>query len=240
MFSFVHTLSHQFRETVDAYLTRTGMSPARLGQEVLRDPSFVMRLMRGRAPRLATTDRLLVFMGKSPIGPAFQAEVEAFLDVTRTKPYLFGQQSAGDPSFVSRLRKGLSPSLDTVQRVREWMARNCGEAESVAIRAAWSETAHAVNGAVRENVECKHEINGNGDAIKMNDESARYLDTREAARFLGLSNRTLDRYRVTGEGPVFHKFGTRIRYAQADLEEWAAARRMRSTSDESMGEWRTT
>ena len=73
----------------------------------------------------------------------------------------------------------------------------------------------------------------------MKDEPARYLDTREAAQYLGLSNRTLDRYRVTGEGPVFHKFGTRIRYAQADLEEWAAARRMRSTSDERSDERRT-
>ena len=236
----MHELSNQFRDAVSAFVNRTGVSRSQLGREALGDPSFVLRLMRGRAPRLDTADRLLAFMGKSPIGPAFRSEVEAFLDVTRTKPYLFGQLAAGDPSFVARLREGVSPRLDTVQRVREWMAKNCGEAERVAIRAAHPETAPAFNGVAREHVECKNEINGNGDAINMNDESARYLDTREAARFLGLSNRTLDRYRVTGEGPVFHRFGTRIRYAQADLEKWAAARRMRSTSDESMGEWRTT
>ena len=35
--------------------------------------------------------------------------------------------------------------------------------------------------------------------------------------FLGLSPRTLDRYRVTGEGPTFFKFGSRVRYSKADL-----------------------
>ena len=38
----------------------------------------------------------------------------------------------------------------------------------------------------------------------MNDER-HYLSTREAAEYLGLSARTLDRYRVSGEGPVFHR-----------------------------------
>ena len=66
----------------------------------------------------------------------------------------------------------------------------------------------------------------------MNDQSGDYIDTREAAAFLGLSPRTLDRYRVTGEGPAFHKFGARILYARADLQAWAGARRMTSTSDD--------
>ena len=38
-------------------------------------------------------------------------------------------------------------------------------------------------------------------------EERHYLSTREAAEYLGLSARTLDRYRVSGEGPVFHRFG---------------------------------
>ena len=66
----------------------------------------------------------------------------------------------------------------------------------------------------------------------MSGQPTKYLGTREAAAFLGLSPRTLDRYRVTGEGPAFHKFGSRILYAKADLEAWAAARRMTSTSDD--------
>ena len=59
-----------------------------------------------------------------------------------------------------------------------------------------------------------------------------YLGTNEAARVLGLSGKTLSRYRVSGEGPVFHRFGTRIRYRREDLEAWAATRRRASTSDD--------
>ena len=40
----------------------------------------------------------------------------------------------------------------------------------------------------------------------MNQET-QYLSTRQAAEYLGLSTRTLDRYRVSGDGPVFHRFG---------------------------------
>ena len=57
------------------------------------------------------------------------------------------------------------------------------------------------------------------------------LPTREASAFLGLSPRTLDRYRVTGEGPTFFKFGSRVRYLKTDVEAWAQSRRRRSTSD---------
>ena len=56
-----------------------------------------------------------------------------------------------------------------------------------------------------------------------------YLSTGEAADFLTLSARTLDRYRVKGTGPVFHRFGGRIRYLRADLLEWAMARRVEET-----------
>lgn len=41
-------------------------------------------------------------------------------------------------------------------------------------------------------------------------ETRHYLVTREAADYLGLSPRTLDRYRISGAGPVFHRFGGRV------------------------------
>ena len=63
-----------------------------------------------------------------------------------------------------------------------------------------------------------------------------YLTTREAAAHLGLSTRTLDRYRVSGDGPVFLKFGGRVRYLREDLYHWAKTRRRRSTSDDGTGE----
>ena len=55
-------------------------------------------------------------------------------------------------------------------------------------------------------------------------EETHYLNTRQAAAWLGLSTKTLAHYRVSGEGPVFHWFGNRIRYLRADLEAWAPAR----------------
>ena len=63
-------------------------------------------------------------------------------------------------------------------------------------------------------------------------EDTHFLDTQQAARFLGLSAKTLARYRVTGDGPVFHRFGNRIRYRREDLEAWAETRRRASTFDD--------
>ena len=39
-------------------------------------------------------------------------------------------------------------------------------------------------------------------------------------------------------GQVFHRFGSRVRYLLADLEEWASARRRLSTSDDGGAGWR--
>ena len=69
---------------------------------------------------------------------------------------------------------------------------------------------------------------------RMTDET-KYLSTCRAAKHLGLSPRTLDRYRVTGGGPVYHLFGTAVRYLKEDLDEWARTRRRRSTSDDGSG-----
>ena len=133
------------RRTIDGYIERHRISGRRFGEAALGDPGFVASLSRGRSLRLDTADRLLVFMGEAPIGPAFRREVEAFLSVTRTKAYLLGLDAAGDPSFVARLRKGVSPRLATVDRVRAWMDRDCSDAQRRAIRAAMS--ARPLNGA---------------------------------------------------------------------------------------------
>ncbi|SNT24041.1 helix-turn-helix transcriptional regulator [Sphingopyxis indica] len=49
----------------------------------------------------------------------------------------------------------------------------------------------------------------------------RYLRTPEAARFLGLSGRTLEKHRCFGTGPVYRKLGGRVVYALNDLQRWA-------------------
>jgi hypothetical protein len=59
----------------------------------------------------------------------------------------------------------------------------------------------------------------------------RYLTNAEAADFLKLSPRTLEKQRVLGGGPRFRKFGRRVVYAFDDLVSWAEARGCDSTSD---------
>ena len=59
----------------------------------------------------------------------------------------------------------------------------------------------------------------------------RYLTNDEAADYLRLSPRTLEKQRVIGGGPRFRKFGRRVMYAISDLEAWADARSFEMTSD---------
>ena len=61
--------------------------------------------------------------------------------------------------------------------------------------------------------------------------AARYLRTHEAAALLGISPRTLEKYRCHGSGPTFRKLGGRVVYAIDDLEAWANQAACRSTSD---------
>jgi predicted DNA-binding transcriptional regulator AlpA len=63
----------------------------------------------------------------------------------------------------------------------------------------------------------------------------RYLRTPEAARFLGLSGRTLEKHRTFGTGPVYRKLGGRIVYALEDLQFWANRGLRQSTSDPGQG-----
>ena len=59
----------------------------------------------------------------------------------------------------------------------------------------------------------------------------RYLRTQEAARFLGLSERTLEKHRTYGTGPTYRKLGGRVVYAVDDLQAWAERGAVTSTSD---------
>jgi predicted DNA-binding transcriptional regulator AlpA len=57
-----------------------------------------------------------------------------------------------------------------------------------------------------------------------------FLDQRQTASLLNLSERTLERFRLEGTGPAYCKFGRRVMYARADVLSWADARRRTSTS----------
>ncbi len=58
-----------------------------------------------------------------------------------------------------------------------------------------------------------------------------FLNNDEAAQFLNLSPRTLEKQRVIGGGPRFRKFGRRVLYAVTDLKVWANERTCETTSD---------
>lgn len=66
----------------------------------------------------------------------FTAEVEAFLATSRMKPSDFGREAIGDPSFVTHLRRGRSPSLATADRVRAFISRLEAEAANRRTRGA--------------------------------------------------------------------------------------------------------
>ena len=65
----------------------------------------------------------------------------------------------------------------------------------------------------------------------MIDEST-LLNTEQTAQRLGLSPRTLERYRVTGEGPEYLKIGRAVRYTASALGRWLKGCTRRSTSDD--------
>jgi hypothetical protein len=67
------------------------------------------------------------------------------------------------------------------------------------------------------------------------DPLARYLRTPEAARFLSLSPRTLEKHRTYGTGPTYHKLGGRVVYDVEDLRVWADRGTRTSTSDPGHG-----
>lgn len=58
------------------------------------------------------------------------------------------------------------------------------------------------------------------------------MNEMQAAAYLGgLSERTLQRWRMEGCGPQFRKIGRLVRYAENDLADFLASTRRASTSE---------
>ena len=66
----------------------------------------------------------------------------------------------------------------------------------------------------------------------MTDALPRYLGPEEAGAYLGVSPKTLQRMRVTGEGPLYVKARRRVIYDRLDLDDWAGKRKRRFTGEE--------
>lgn len=56
----------------------------------------------------------------------------------------------------------------------------------------------------------------------MTNDSDRLMNQSEAAVILGVSARTLEKWRVKGGGPLFVKVGSSVRYRVCDLQSWIA------------------
>jgi hypothetical protein len=61
-------------------------------------------------------------------------------------------------------------------------------------------------------------------------------NTLEAAGFVGVSPRTLEKWRIGGDGPPYLKLGTRVVYSEEDLVRWLDTHRLRSTSEAQLRE----
>ncbi len=60
-----------------------------------------------------------------------------------------------------------------------------------------------------------------------------FLTTSQASKFLNISARTLEKYRLTamGGGPSFVKYGRAVRYPPSELMSWRNERLMNNTSE---------
>jgi predicted DNA-binding transcriptional regulator AlpA len=57
------------------------------------------------------------------------------------------------------------------------------------------------------------------------------FSAKVAARFVGLSESTLAKLRLNGNGPIYCKLGRRVVYRPADLEQWLQSRTASDTTD---------
>ena len=230
------TLDARFMRAVEAFCEYRNLSGRAFGDAALGDPGLVSSLRRGRSPCVSTLDPVLVFMGDAPLDPALRGEVEVFLSVTGMKRSVLGARAVRNPSFVSQLFGGASPTLRTVHKVRRWMKAHASAADWERIRhcappmpallsgdaARWPFPV-SEPGAESGSDSAAAPASGRDDYPLRGD----YMDTRAAAARAGLKPGTLASYRVRGGGPRYLRLGGLVRYTLDDLEAWLAGRRRR-------------
>jgi predicted DNA-binding transcriptional regulator AlpA len=62
-------------------------------------------------------------------------------------------------------------------------------------------------------------------------ETSKVVTATAAAKIVGLSESTLAKLRLNGNGPTYCKLGRRVVYRPADLEAWLQSRTARDTTD---------
>lgn len=205
-----------FHRRMAAFVAVTGMKPYVLGEYAMANPSFVTRLNGGSAPKLTTVERVLSWMSAHASEDEREAVRALSGDPDEREPGFRGTGDGAPAEGLAGMGSGTDgkPENSNTNQLND-MTMNKDR-----------------RGRMSGDMNGNGNLNGNLNGNPMQRNGTEYLSTTLAASFLGLSPRTLDRYRVTGEGPEFYRFGSRIRYRREDLESWAAARRMRSTSDD--------
>ena len=131
---FAGPLEARLYGMAEAYCDRLSIGLRAFGAVVMNDAEFVPSLRRGRSPTLVTVDAALAGMEAAPAGPAFDAELEAFLAETGIKRSVLGRGATRNPSLVTQIEDGMSPTLGTVRKVFTWMAAQATPEEARAIR----------------------------------------------------------------------------------------------------------
>ena len=223
-------LEARFLRAIEAWCAGNGMSAGAFGETVYRDRGFVASLRDGRESaaqdggpgarrhgRAAGRPRLPQGGGGVSRGDGGQALA------ART-------EATGNPSSVFQLLGGVSPKLATVEAVRVSMKSHASPAEWREIRARAGAMPAILTGAPLPSPEppARPEDRDPGpEPPARGHEDRGYVDTREAAERLGLAPSTLARYRITGAGPRYYRFGGCVRYRGDHLEAWTAGRRGR-------------
>ncbi|MGX9353982.1 helix-turn-helix transcriptional regulator [Roseobacteraceae bacterium S113] len=76
----------------------------------------------------------------------------------------------------------------------------------------------------------RSETNSDQTSANQNSDLDAFINEKAAADFLCHSVRTLQKWRVSGNGPDFFKQGRSVRYRRRELIAWAEARRRQHTS----------
>ena len=66
---------------------------------------------------------------------------------------------------------------------------------------------------------------------KLSDNGEQYMNTKQAAAYLGLSSQFLEISRCRGGGPKYYKLPQAVRYSKSDLDEYMRAHQKQHTAE---------
>ena len=115
-----------------------------------------------------------------------------------------------------------------------WYARSNVDDDLGRAETSPSSTAHVPDNAMQPRAQPSRSIAQRGDVARQSPHereprrvASPFLTTKEAARYLRLSHRTLERLRVTGSGPRYRRAASggkkaKVLYLISDLDDWVS------------------